>query len=252
MRGDRLSALDASFLGFEDGVSHMHIGSIGLFEGPPPSLEELHEMVLAKLPLVPRYRQIVRFVPFGAGRPVWVEDPHFNLEYHLRRSALPAPGDADQLQRLVGRVMSQQLDRTKPLWEMWVVEGVDLPDLDAPWALVSKTHHCMVDGISATDLLSVMLDSDPQGPHPAIDRRRPSRPPHDVELLAGALGAGVEDAARVAGSLMRPWSLAQRGADAASGLLRMRGVLRPPPTSTLNGPLGPTGAGAGRTRSWPT
>ncbi len=239
MSGDRLSALDASFLGFEDGVSHMHIGSIGLFEGPPPSTEELHEMVLAKLPLVPRYRQTVRFVPLGVGRPVWVEDPHFYIEYHLRRSALPAPGGAEQLQRLVARVMSQQLDRTKPLWEMWVVERVHLPDLDTPWALVSKTHHCMVDGVSATDLLSVMLDSDPEGPHPAIDRRRPSRPPGDAELLAGALGAGAGDAIQAARNLMRPWWLAHRGADAASGLLRMRGVLRPPPTSTLNGSLGP-------------
>jgi len=239
VRGERLSALDASFLGFEDGVSHMHIGSIALFEGPPPSAEELHEMVLCKLPLVPRYRQVVHFVPFDAGRPVWVEDPHFNIGYHLRRSALPAPGGEEQLQRLVGRVMSQQLDRTKPLWEMWVVERVELPGLDAPWALISKTHHCMVDGVSASDLLSVMLDRDPQGSRPLIDKRQVGRAPGDLELLAGALGAGVGDAARALGALLRPWRLARRGTDAAGGLMRMRGVLRPPPPSSLNGPLGP-------------
>jgi len=236
---ERLSALDASFLGFEDGVSHMHIGSIALFEGPPPSDEELRGMVLAKLPLVPRYRQVVRFTPLGVGRPVWVEDPHFNLEYHLRRSALPPPGDAEQLQRLVGRVMSQQLDRTKPLWEMWVVERVQLPHLDAPWALVSKTHHCMVDGVSATDLLTVMLDRDPLGSEAAVDHRHPGRSPRDAELLAGALGAGVGDTLRAARGLLRPWRVARRGADATSGLLRMRGVLRPPPASSLNGSVGP-------------
>jgi WS/DGAT/MGAT family acyltransferase len=239
MMSERLSALDASFLGFEDGVSHMHIGSIALFDGPPPSAEELHEMVLAKLPLVPRYRQVVRFPPLGVGRPVWVEDPHFNLEYHLRRSALPPPGDAEQLQRLVGRVMSQQLDRTKPLWEMWVVERVQLPHIDAPWALVSKTHHCMVDGVSATDLLTVMLDRDPSGSEVAIDRRPPGRAPGDAELLAGALAAGVGDALRAARGLLRPWRVARRGADVASGLLRMRGVLQPPPSSSLNGSVGP-------------
>jgi len=239
MKGERLSALDASFLGVEDGVSHMHIGSIALFEGPPPEAEELHEMVLCKLPLVPRYRQIVRFVPLGAGRPVWVEDPHFNLEYHLRRSALPAPGGEEQLQRLVGRVMSQQLDRTKPLWEMWVVEHVDLPGLDAPWALIGKTHHCMVDGVSATDLLTVMLDRDPLGPRPVTDRRRVGSVPGDGRLLADAVAAGAGDALRAASNLLRPWHVARRGADAAGGLLRMRSVLRPPPPSSLNGPLGP-------------
>ena len=118
-----LSALDATFLEVEDAVSHMHIASIALFEGPPPEAQELHEMVLAKLPLVPRYRQVVRFVPFSAGRPVWVDDPYFNLEYHLRHSALPTPGSEEQLHMMIGRVMSQQLDRGKPLWEMWVVEG---------------------------------------------------------------------------------------------------------------------------------
>jgi len=239
MKGERLSALDASFLGFEDGVSHMHIGSIALFEGPPPSAEELREMVLSKLPLVPRYRQVVRFIPFGVGRPVWVEDPYFNLEYHLRRSALPAPGGEQQLQRLVGRVMSQQLDRTKPLWEMWVVERVDLPTLDAPWALICKTHHCMVDGVSATDLLTVMLDRDPRGSRPVIDDRRVEGAPGDTELLAGAIGAGAGDVLRAARGVLAPWRLARRGADAASGLVRMRGVLNPPPASSLNGPLGP-------------
>jgi diacylglycerol O-acyltransferase len=239
MSPERLSALDATFLEVEDAVSHMHIGSIALFEGPAPRSEDLRRMVLGKLPLVPRYRQIVRFVPFSAGRPVWIEDPHFNIDYHLRRSALPEPGSAEQLHRMVGRVMSQQLDRDKPLWEMWVVESVDIPELDAPWALVSKTHHCMVDGVSATDLLSVMLDREPTPPPPAADGWEPSPPPRDVELLARAIGANVLDGLAAASNLAAPRQLLARGADAASGLLRMRGMLRPPPASSLNGPVTP-------------
>ena len=148
-----MSPLDASFLHIEDAVTHMHIGSVGLFEGPVPGAGEVREAIAARLPLVPRYRQKVRFVPLALGRPTWVDDPHFNLDYHVRRTALPAPGGDDELRNLVGRVMSQQLDRAKPLWEMWVVEGLD----GGRWALISKTHHCLVDGVSATDLMSVIM-----------------------------------------------------------------------------------------------
>ena len=137
-------------------MTHMHIGSVGIFEGPAPGPGEVRSAIAARLPLVPRYRQKVRFVPLALGRPTWVDDPHFNLDYHVRRTALPAPGGDEELRNLVGRVMSQQLDRAKPLWEMWVVEGLD----DGRWALISKTHHCMVDGVSATDLLSVILSKE--------------------------------------------------------------------------------------------
>ena len=153
---ETMSPLDASFLHIEDAVTHMHIGSVGIFEGPPPGPGEVRDAIAERLPLVPRYRQKVRFVPFALGRPVWVDDPHFNLDYHVRRTALPAPGGDDELRNLVGRVMSQQLDRSKPLWELWVAEGLD----SGRWAMVSKTHHCMVDGVSGTDLLSVILSSD--------------------------------------------------------------------------------------------
>src|ERR1700681_2429600 len=120
MSPDRLSPLDASFLHLEDDVSHMHIASVAIFEGPPPLFTDVLAMVDAKLALVPRYRQVVRTVPFDLGRPVWADDPHFNIEYHLRHTALPAPGGESELRKLVGRVMAQQLDRSKPLWEIWV------------------------------------------------------------------------------------------------------------------------------------
>src|SRR3989442_764594 len=119
-----MSALDASFLHLEDQNKPMHIGGVSIFEGPPPPFERLREMVAGKLGLVPRYRQKVRFVPLGLGAPVWVDDPHFNLDYHLRHTAVPPPGGDDQLRRMAARVFSQHLDRDKPLWEMWMVEGL--------------------------------------------------------------------------------------------------------------------------------
>jgi diacylglycerol O-acyltransferase len=159
---ERMSPLDTSFLHIEDGVSHMHIASVGIFEGPEPPFQDIVAMIEGKLPLVPRYRQIVRTVPLELGRAVWVDDPHFNIDYHLRHTALPSPGGEAELRKLVGRVMSQQLDRSKPLWEIWVVEGLE----DGRWAMVSKVHHAMVDGISGTDLLAVTMDITPTTPTP--------------------------------------------------------------------------------------
>ena len=164
MRVDRMSPLDASFLHIEDGVSHMHIASVGIFEGPEPPFVELQSMIERKLALVPRYRCVIRHVPLELGRPVWIDDPHFNIEYHVRHTALPSPGGEAELRKLVGRVMSQPLDRSKPLWEIWVVEGLD----EGNWAVLSKTHHAMVDGVSGTDVLGVIMDRLARS---AIDRR---------------------------------------------------------------------------------
>jgi diacylglycerol O-acyltransferase len=155
---DRLSPLDSSFLAIEDGVSHMHIASIGIFEGPAPRYDDLVAMIAGKLGQVPRYRQVIERVPGDLGRPVWVDDPHFNIGYHVRHTALPEPGGEAELRRLVGRIMSQQLDRSKPLWEIWMVDGLE----GDRWAMASKTHHCMVDGVSGTELLSVIMDASPE------------------------------------------------------------------------------------------
>ena len=231
----RLSALDASFLEVEDAVTHMHIGNVAIFEGPPPRYDELHGMVLGKLTLVPRYRQVVRFVALRVGRPVWVDDPHFNLDYHLRRTGLPAPGGERELRRLVGRVMSQQLDRAKPLWEMWIVEGLD----KGRWALVSKTHHCLVDGVSGTDLLTVLLDRQRRQAPPDGGTWKPQGAPNGVELLARALALNLISPYEAIRALPAPRQLARRGQEAAHGLLRMRGVIRPTPPSSLNGSVGP-------------
>ena len=182
MSFDRLSPLDASFLHVEDDVSHMHIAAIGIFEGPAPRYADVVNMVRGKLPLVPRYRQVVRFVPLDLGRPVWVDDPHFNIDYHLRHTALPAPGGEAELRALVGRVMAQQLDRSKPLWEIWMVEGLE----QGRWALLSKTHHALVDGVAGSDLLAVMMDTSPQATPPVEDDWRPRPAPSGMKLAVGA------------------------------------------------------------------
>ncbi|MDP9464006.1 MAG: wax ester/triacylglycerol synthase family O-acyltransferase [Actinomycetota bacterium] len=178
-----MSPLDALFLHAEDGITHMHIGSCSIFAGPPPSIGEMTALIESKLPLLSRYRQKVRFVPAGLGHPVWVDDPHFNLSYHVRHSALPPPGDEQDLENLMGRLMSQELDRHRPLWEAWVIEGLS----DNRWALISKVHHCMVDGISGTDLMAVLLAPDRATTIRAIEPWTPEPEPSDARLTVEAV-----------------------------------------------------------------
>jgi diacylglycerol O-acyltransferase / wax synthase len=234
-----MSPLDASFLHIEDAVTHMHIGSVGIFEGPAPGRGEVQAAIGSRLPLVPRYRQKVRFVPLALGRPAWVDDPHFNLDYHVRRTALPAPGGNDELRNLVGRVMSQQLDRAKPLWELWVAEGLD----EGRWALISKTHHCMVDGVSATDLLSVILSDQRESGADASDSWAPDPEPNGVELVSHSLArraASPYEATRTLLSAARgPRRLARQSVVVARGFANLRPLLTPNSGSSLNGPIGP-------------
>jgi diacylglycerol O-acyltransferase len=235
-----MSPLDASFLHVEDAVTHMHIGSVGIFEGPPPGPGEVQRAIAARLPQVPRYRQKVRFVPLALGRPTWVDDPHFSLEYHLRRTALASPGGSEELRNLVGRVMSQQLDRAKPLWEMWVAEGLE----DGRWALISKTHHCMVDGVSATDLLSVILSTERDSEQTDTDTWRPDPDPSGAALLAHALAARAsspyEGMRSVLSAVRGPRRVARQVAEVTRGLANLRPLLSPTAAgSSLNGPIGP-------------
>jgi diacylglycerol O-acyltransferase / wax synthase len=163
----------------------MHVASTIIFEGPAPSHREFRDHIASRLHLVPRFRQKLRFVPLGQGRPVWVDDPHLNLNYHVRRTALPAPGSEEQLRNLAARIFSQQLDRTKPLWELWLVEGLR----DERFAIVGKSHHALVDGVSGVDITTVLfdLDREPAVP-PAPAPKWLARPePTDVDLLAEAL-----------------------------------------------------------------
>jgi WS/DGAT/MGAT family acyltransferase len=235
---ERLSPQDASFLYVENELNHMAIAALGIFEGPAPGQDEIEGMVESKLDLVPRYRQRVRFVPFDLGRPIWWDDPHFHLRYHVRHTALPAPGSREQLRTLVGRVMSQQLDRTKPLWEMWVVEGLD----DGSWAILLKLHHCMADGVAATDLLSVILDESATQEHPKPTRWRPRPEPSGISLVSSALFDQVSSPGEALHSLRTALEAPRRAArslgEFADGLATFRRFTNRALESSLNGPIG--------------
>ena len=159
---DRLSAVDASFLLQESVTSHMHIGGLVRAEGPAPAYDEFLDSIRARLHYVPRYRQRLVFPPAGTGRPLWADDRDFNLEFHVRHTALPAPGSDEQLENLAAQVFSQQLDHSKPLWELWLVEGLANGD----FALLSKSHHAMIDGIAGVDIGTVLFDLSPDGRPP--------------------------------------------------------------------------------------
>ena len=242
MPGDRLTGLDASFLHLEDESSHMHVAGVMLFEGPPPPYDELLEVFERRLPLVPRYRQRLAFVPLGQGRPKWVDDPHLNLRYHVRSTALPSPGSEEQLQNLAGRVFSQQLDRDKPLWEVWLVEGLE----GDRFAMLSKTHHALVDGISGVDIISVLFDTSPKPAAPTApgDRWLPRPLPSRAQLLGEALVERATIPTEVARSmravLRGPRRVLEAARDAAVGVGAMAWAgLNPAPSSPYNAPIGP-------------
>jgi diacylglycerol O-acyltransferase / wax synthase len=242
MAGDRLTGLDASFLHLEDASSHMHVAGVMLFEGPPPPYADLLEAFERRLPLVPRYRQRLAFVPLGQGRPCWVDDPHFNLRYHVRSTALASPGSERQLKDLAGRVFSQQLDRDKPLWEVWLVEGLD----DDRFAVLSKTHHALVDGISGVDIMSVLFDTSPEPAAPTDpgDRWLPRPLPSRAQLFAEALLERATIPAEIGRSakavLRGPRRIAAGIRDAAVGVGAMAWAgLNPAPASPYNKPIGP-------------
>ena len=182
---ERLSGLDTSFLHLERSGAHMHVASVSIFEGEAPTHEEFRDHIASRLHLVPRFRQKLRFVPLNQSRPVWVDDPHLNLDYHVRQTALPAPGSDEQLRNLAARIFSQQLDRSKPLWELWLVEGLS----DERFAIIGKSHHALVDGVSGVDITTVLFDLDAE-PAGAPDKAPPwlaAPEPTDTQLLGEAI-----------------------------------------------------------------
>ena len=243
MAEDRLTGLDASFLHIESDSAHMHVAGVMLFEGSPPARDELIEALERKMHLVPRYRQKLAFVPLGQGRPRWVDDPHFNPDYHVRITALPSPGSEEQLRNLAGRVFSQQLDRDKPLWEMWIVEGLEGGDR---FAVLSKTHHALVDGVSGVDIASVLFDVSPE-PAPVAEptRRWLPRPlPSRTQLLAEALFERTTAPAEIVRGVRAAFRAPRRIASAAVGALAGVGAMAwagmsPAPPSPYNTSIGP-------------
>lgn len=239
-RYERLSVLDELFLHLEGPDTHMHVGGAAIFEGPPPDYEEVLDMIRTRLQMVPRFRQKLMTVPFGLGRPVWVDDTHFNLEYHVRHTALPSPGDDAKFRRLTARIMSQQLDRTKPLWEIWFAEGLT----NDRFALISKTHHCLVDGVSGADIMSVILDL---GPEPQKIDPKPWRPdpePTADQLLVDALRERLTSPGEIVrtlqSSVIDPGKIPNRVIESLRALAAfVGGSLDFAPTSSLNQPIGP-------------
>jgi diacylglycerol O-acyltransferase len=256
--GHRISAADASFLHLEKAGARLHVASVTVFDGPAPTWDELRDHVERRLHLVPRFRQRLAEVPLDQGRPVWVDDPHFNLRYHLRHAGLPAPGGEEQLKVLAGRLFAHPLDRTKPLWEMWLVDRLGAPPGgdtsaaadDRPWvggfALIAKSHHALVDGISAVDITTVLFDAEPEGPPlPAPDRTWVARPlPTPAQLLSDALlerATRPREVARTARAVLRgPRRLLNDARDRlqSAGALSFVG-LDPAPPTPLNVKVGP-------------
>src|SRR5918994_1438798 len=242
MSSDRLTGLDASFLHLEDGSAHMHVAGVMIFEGSPPPYDDMLEAIERRLGLVPRYRQRLAVVPLGQGRPKWVDDPHLNLRYHVRSTALPAPGSEQQLRDLAGRVFAQQLDRDKPLWEIWLVDGLE----GDRFAMLSKTHHALVDGISGVDIMSVLFDTSPEPAAPADTGGRwlPRPLPSRSQLLAEALLERTTIPAEIARSVRAifrgPRRILSGARDAAVGVGAMAWAgLNPAPASPYNRPIGP-------------
>jgi diacylglycerol O-acyltransferase / wax synthase len=240
---DRLTALDSTFLHLEDhSDAHMHVASVMVFDGTAPTLPELVEHVEGRLHLFPRYRQRLATVPFGQGRPVWTDDPHFNPYYHLRHTALPKPADEAALKRLAGRVFSQRLDRSKPLWEIWLVQSM----AGGRFALIAKTHHALVDGISGVDITTVLFDTAPEPTPVAPPAPWSAKPlPGAAKLLGEALierSTVPAEMARGARRLVRaPRRAAGQLKDALAsiGATTLAGINAPAPPSRFNVEIGP-------------
>jgi diacylglycerol O-acyltransferase len=239
---DRLTSIDASFLHQEGESSHMHIGGVLIFEGPPPRFDDYLNHIRGRLHLVPRYRQRLATPPLETGRPLWVDDPSFNLEYHVRHTALPSPGTEHQLFLLTARIASQQLDRSKPLWENWLVEGLE----NDRFALIFKTHHSLVDGISGVDLATVLFDLErtPAPPPGDLQPWRPRPEPSSLDLVAagarGMVNTTVGLAARALAAATRPAATLSAVRDAVEGVGEIAWAgLNPAPRTPLNVEIGP-------------
>ena len=238
---DRLSGLDASFLHLEHGPAHMHVASTTVFEGPTPAYDELREHIESRLHLVPRFRQKLRFVPLNQGRPKWVDDPQLNLGYHIRHTALPEPGSEEQLRILAARLFSQRLDRSKPLWEMWLVDGLE----GDRFALVAKSHHALVDGVSGVDITTVLFDAAPDPPEPPSPPEPwvPRPEPSGAQMLGEALLERVTSPAEIARGARAVFRAPRRAARATVDALEAAGTLAraglSAPSSPFNVEIGP-------------
>src|ERR1019366_7550260 len=236
---DRLSTLDASFLHQEGPETHMHIGALAIVDGPAPGLDELLATIGSRLHRVPRYRQRLAHAPFDRGRPVWIDDPGFRLEFHVRGAALPNPGGHEQLLAMLAQIFSAQLDRRRPLWELWFIEGLH----DDRFALIFKAHHAVTDGVAGVDLATLVLDREGERDERARDWT-PARSPSAAELVALAATRDAQAAVRLfehaLAAAMPHRQAAARRCAALDGVGEVvRATLDPAPAPPLNVPIGP-------------
>lgn len=239
MTYDRLSALDTSFLHLEGPTTPMHISSLGIYEGPIPPPQELRQALAERLHLIPRFRQRVVPTPFNQHRPLWIDDPAFDLDGHLRHIALPAPGTEEQLMELCGSLLSSPLDRTRPLWEMWLIDGLG----GGRFAILAKTHHALFDGITGADLHAVLLDPSPQPIEVAHEPWTPGPQPGRAALLADGIKARAAEPFAIAGAFRRalrdPRAMLRRATEIVQGATAYgRAAVRTAPRSPLNEPSG--------------
>ncbi len=239
---DRLSSLDTSFLHLEDATTPMHVGSVMVFDAPEGGFdyESLVRLISQRIAFVPRYRQKIKNVPGGLANPVWVDDRHFDMSYHVRRSALPRPGSDEQLEELVARIQPRPLDRSRPLWEVYLVEGL----AEDRFAIITKSHHSLVDGITAVDIGNVLVDGNPTAGDGVSTTWRARPEPSSAELLVGALADAVRTPSQVVETVQTGVAdvtktlgkVASVAGDVVSTLARMSA--RPAPESPLNAPVG--------------
>jgi len=243
---DRLSAMDRSFLDLEGPNTHMHVAGAFVFEGAPLSddagrldIDRIREYIESRLYRIPRYRQRIESIPIE-NHPVWVDDERFNIHYHVRHTSLPEPGDERQLKRLCGRILSQKLDRSKPLWEVWMVEGLEHGRI----AMVNKTHHCMIDGLSGMDLLQVLLSPMPEKTFDRAPGWYPNPAPGPVRLVRDAIARRIQQPFEIGGAIARsvsdPGPVFDRVNQTLEALKATAATaLRPASETPLNQPIGP-------------
>ncbi|HDH03581.1 MAG TPA: wax ester/triacylglycerol synthase family O-acyltransferase [Actinobacteria bacterium] len=244
---ERLTSLDASFLALETRTTHMHVAGVSIFDAKNLhqkdgglDIDRIRAFINSRLQYVPRYRQRIAWVPLERA-PIWVDDEHFNIDFHVRHTSLPKPGTDEQLKKMAGRILSQQLDRAKPLWEMWIIEGLEGDRM----AMVTKIHHCMVDGVASTGIMGALLNVVPTSEIEESAGWAPTPPPNGVEIMAGELNRRLkQNASRMADARM---ALADTQAYAFNAARKARaswysltsGWLSPAPITPLNGQIGP-------------
>ncbi|MBW3619011.1 MAG: wax ester/triacylglycerol synthase family O-acyltransferase [Actinobacteria bacterium] len=244
--GDSLAPGDAAFLTMETATLPMHGGGLFVFDASrvgAVGFPRFLALVRSRLDRIPRYRQRLAFTPFGLSPPVWVDDPQFDIAYHVRHAALPRPGTSAQLMEYCARILSRPLDRDRPLWELYVIEGLE----DDRVALLAKSHHALIDGVSGLDIVSVMLDDAPDASSsiPPADPWEPEPTPSDYELVFSAAAELLTSPAAAVASVRRvaaaPGNAARRALQVGRGVAAVAraNVMRPAPQSPLNVSPGP-------------